>query len=385
MIHVLRCVYMRGGTSKGLFFLREWLPEDPEVCDRLLLRALGSPDPYGTQIDGMGGATSSTSKVVIISRSSRADSDVDYLFGQVAINQAKIDWSGNCGNLTAAVGPFAVAQRLVKAPMKGRAEVRIWQANLQTRILSRFSVNYGRAEEEGDFFLDGVAFSGAEVELDFLDPCGSTATGRPVFPTGNAIDYVDVPKVGPVNMTMMNAGNPAVLVHAAALGLKGTELPVEINGNADLLYRAEIIRATAAVIMGLATDLADARKNALHTPKLAYLSKPANFVTTSNARIEKNSIDLNARIFSMGKLHHALTGTGAITIAAAAVIPGTLANLLVIKPGGENFRIGHPAGSYAVSVEAYQTGTQWHIRKATMSRSARRLFSGELFIPYEGI
>lgn len=381
MSNVIRCVYMRGGTSKGLFFLREWLPEDPVECEKLLLRALGSPDPYGTQIDGLGGATSSTSKVVIVSRSKRADSDVDYLFGQVSVDKPRIDWSGNCGNLTAAVGPFAVSQNLVKTPLRGIAEVRIWQANIKARILSRFAVSYGRAIEEGTYSLDGVAFSGAEIELRYFNPCGAVSDQHPMFPTGNVIDYMDVPTVGSVNMTMMNAANPIVLVHASALGLTGTELPTHINGNAELLYRAEMIRGTAAIAMGLVSNIAEARYERLHTPKLAYLAKPASFISTSNKEITKNSLDINARIFSMGNLHHAMTGTGAIAIAAAAAIPGTLANLLVIKPADQPLRIGHPAGSVIVRVDASEVSGKWHIDMATMSRSARRLMSGEIFVP----
>lgn len=380
-MHVLKCVYMRGGTSKGLFFLREWLPKDPAECEALLLRALGSPDPFGNQIDGMGGATSSTSKVVIVTRSMRSDSDVDYLFGQVSVNQPMIDWSGNCGNLTAAVGPFAVSQNLVRTPMNGIAEVKIWQANIKSRILSRFAVNHGRADEEGSYWLDGVAFSGAKVELEYLEPCGAISPDQPVFPTGNVIDYVDVPTIGPVNMTMMNAANPAVFVHASTLGLSGTELPTEINSNSALLHRAEMIRASAAVAMGLATSIEDAKRNRQHTPKLAYLAKPASYTSTGGAGINREAIDINARIFSMGKLHHAMTGTGAIAIAAAAVIPGTLANLLVIKPIEQPLRIGHPAGSIAVGVEASEVEGHWFIQKATMNRTARRLMSGEIFVP----
>ena len=380
-MRVVKCVYMRGGTSKGLFFLREWLPKDPAECERLLLRAIGSPDPFGNQIDGMGGATSSTSKVVIVSRSNRADSDVDYLFGQVSVDQALIDWSGNCGNLTAAVGPFAVSQNLIKTPVNGIAEVRIWQANIQSRIISRFAVNHGRADEEGRYWLDGVAFSGAEIELNYLDPCGSPSTDQPMFPTGSVIDYVDVPTIGPVNMTMMNAANPAVFVHASALGLSGTELPAEVNANASLLHRAEMIRASAAVTMGLASSIEDAKRNRQHTPKLAFLAKPASYTSTGGTGINREVLDINARIFSMGKLHHAMTGTGAIAIAAAAAIPGTLANLLIIKPIGQQLTIGHPAGSIMVGVDALQQDGQWTIRRATMSRTARRLMSGEIFVP----
>ncbi|WP_347254702.1 2-methylaconitate cis-trans isomerase PrpF [Leminorella grimontii] len=381
MATTLKGVYMRGGTSKGLFFLKEWLPEDPVARDRLLLRAMGSPDPFATQIDGMGGATSSTSKVVIISRSQRADSDVDYLFGQVAINQPTVDWSGNCGNLTAAVGPFAVSQGLVHAPENGMAEVRIWQANIHARIISHFPMRDGIPQEEGDFQLDGIPFPGAEIVIDYLDPCGASDSNQPVFPTGNVIDSIDVPGIGPVSVTMMNAANPAVFIHASTLGLSGTELPVEINGNQSLLAQAELIRATAAVRMGLAKDLEDASRNRLHTPKLIYLAKPTGYLSTGGVRVEAETLDVNARIFSMGKLHHAMTGTGAIGIAAAAAIPGTLVQQLLSEPRGQQLTMGHPAGRVQVGVKAENSGSQWRIVKATMSRTARRIMVGEVFVP----
>lgn len=380
MTKSVKCVYMRGGTSKGLFFLEEWLPTDPCARDQLLLRVMGSPDPFFAQIDGMGGATSSTSKVVIISPSDRDDCDVDYLFGQVSISEPVIDWSGNCGNLTAAVGPFAVSQGLVKCSQKDAAEVRIWQVNTSARILTRFSVADGEYVEEGEYQLDGIPFAGGEIIIDYLEPCGR-AEDSPVFPTGNVIDYIDVPTIGPVNMTMMNAANPAVFVHASALGLSGTELPSDVNSNSNLLYRAEMIRATATVTMGLASSMEDARRYRQHTPKLAFLAKPSGYISTGGAHIDKGKLDINARIFSMGKLHHAMTGTGAIGIAAAAAIPGTLVNLLIIKPADHQICIGHPAGLVQVGVEAKCAQGEWRISKATMSRTARRLMSGELFIP----
>lgn len=273
MINNIKCVLMLGGTSKGLFFLKEWLPADPYIRDKLLIRALGSPDPYLSQIDGMGGATSSTSKIVIISRSAKKDCDVDYLFGQVSINKPFIDWSGNCGNLTAAVGPFAVSQGLVTSSSERFAEVSIWQTNIKAKILSRFDLIDGQPVEEGGYQMDGVPFNGSEILIDYIDPCGA-GNGTPVFPTGNLMDYLDVPTIGPVNMTMMNAANPIVLVHASALGLAGSELPAHINSNSALLHRAEMIRTTAAVSMGLAISMEDARQNRQHTPKLAFLAKP---------------------------------------------------------------------------------------------------------------
>lgn len=378
-------VYMRGGTSKGVFFLTDDLPADPVRRDRILLRVIGSPDPYGQQIDGMGAATSSTSKVVLVGPSSRPDCDVDYRFGQVAIDRPLIDWSGNCGNLTSAVGPFAIAQGLVAAPRDGTAVVRIWQANIAARIIAHVPMRDGEVVEEGDFELDGVTFPAAQIRIEFLDPSpAQDAEGAPggMFPTGRALDSLEVPGIGRVEVTMINAGNPAVFIDAAQLGLRGNEMQRDVNGDAALLARCEAIRAHATVRMGLASDADEATRLRPHTPKLAFVAPALAYTASSGKAIESAMVDFNARILSMGKLHHAMTGTGAVAIAVAAAIPGTLVNRLL--PAGavpEQVRFGHPSGVMAVGARAERRGDAWVVTKAIMSRSARRLMSGSVHVP----
>lgn len=376
-------VYMRGGTSKGVFFVAGDLPGDPAERDRILLRVIGSPDRYGKHIDGMGGATSSTSKVVILSKSERPDCDVDYLFGAVAIDAPVIDWSGNCGNLSAAVGPFAISSGLVEAPADGTAVVRIWQANIGKKIIAHVPMRGGEVVELGDFELDGVTFPAAEIKLEFLDPAADEdgGEGGAMFPTGRKIDMLDVPGVGRVEATLINAGNPTVFVDAQTLGLKGTELQGDVNGNKELLARAEAVRALGAVAMGLASSAEEATARRPHTPKLAFVAKPANYVASDGKAVPASSIDLLARIFSMGPLHHAMTGTGAVAIAAAAAIPGTLVHRVApVGPDGR-VRFGHPSGSLAVGAEAAEAHGEWAVGKVIMSRSARRLMEGFVRVP----
>jgi 2-methylaconitate isomerase len=373
-------VYMRGGTSKGVFFLAEDLPSDPQARDRILMRVIGSPDRYGKHTDGMGGATSSTSKVVILSKSGRPDCDIDYLFGQVAIDQPLVDWSGNCGNLSAAVGPFAISMGLVGAPPDGTATVRIWQANIRKKIVSHVPMTGGEVQELGDFQLDGVAFPAAEVELEFLDPAadgGESAT----FPTGNHIDVLDVPGVGKIEATLINAGNPTIFVDAVRLGLKGTELQGDINGDKALLARVESVRALGTVAMGDAATPEEATARRPHTPKLAFVGKPAGYTASDGRSVEAGSIDLLARIFSMGVLHHAMTGTGAVAIAAAAAIPGTVVHRLAPVGADGRVRFGHPSGTLKVGAEVQKEGNHWKVRKVLMSRSARRLMEGWVRVP----
>jgi probable AcnD-accessory protein PrpF len=365
-------VYMRGGTSKGVFFLAQDLPADPAARDRLLLRVIGSPDRYGKHIDGMGGASSSTSKVVICARSARAGCDVDYLFGQVAVDRPVIDWSGNCGNLSAAVGPFAIGSGLVAAPAEGLAVVRIWQANIGKHIVAHVPMRGGEVEEEGDFELDGVAFPAAD------DPDG---TGGAMFPTGRRIEALDVPGVGVVQATLINAGNPTVFVDAAALGLRGTELQADVNGDAALLARAEALRAHGAVAMGLAASADEATRLRPHTPKLAFVARPAPYTASDGRAVGASDVDLLARIFSMGVLHHAMTGTGAVAIAAAAAVPGTLVSRLAPAGADGRVRFGHPSGVLAVGAEAVREGDGWRVAKVVMSRSARRLMEGFVRVP----
>ena len=376
-------VYMRGGTSKGVFFLSRDLPTDLKARERLLLRVIGSPDRYGKQTDGMGGATSSTSKIVILSKSDRPDCDVDYLFGQVAINAPVIDWSGNCGNLTTAVGPFAIGAGLVDAPADGTAVVRIWQANIGRKIVSHVPMQGGEVRELGDFELDGVAFPAAEVRLEFLDPAADEgdSEGGAMFPTGNRVDSLDVPGVGRIEATLINAGNPTIFVDAASLGLSGTELQKDINGDAALLARAEAVRAQGAVAMGLVKTAEEATATRQHTPKLAFVARPAGYTASDGREVDATSIDLLARIFSMGVLHHAMTGTGAVALAAAAAIPGTVVQRVAPAGADGRVRFGHPSGSLSVGAEAREENGQWAVKKVVMSRSARRLMEGWVRVP----
>lgn len=374
-------VYMRGGTSKGVFFLAEDLPADKQARDRILMRVIGSPDRYGKHTDGMGGATSSTSKVVILSKSQREGCDVDYLFGQVAIDRPLVAWSGNCGNLSAAVGPFAISMGLVGAPVDGTATVRIWQANIKKRIISHVPMSGGEVQELGDFQLDGVAFPAAEVQLEFLDPADDGGEGGATFPTGNHIDVLDVPGVGKIEATLINAGNPTVFVDAASLGFKGTELQGDINGDKALLARAEAVRAQGSVSMGVAKTPGDATANRPNTPKLAFVAKPAGYTASDGRTVEAGSIDLLARIFSMGVLHHAMTGTGAVAIAAAAAIPGTIVHRVAPIGADGRVRFGHPSGTLKVGAEVQKDGNHWKVTKVLMSRSARRLMEGWVRVP----
>lgn len=380
--------YMRGGTSKGVFFSAARLAaaaQTPgQARDALLMRVIGSPDPYGKQIDGMGGATSSTSKTVIVARSTRADHDVDYLFGQVAIDKAFVDWSGNCGNLSAAVGPFAIAGGLVDAarlPRDGVATVRIWQANIGKTIVAHVPMRDGAVQETGDFELDGVTFAAAEVPLEFMDPAAEEAQGGgAMFPTGNVVDDLDVPGVGTLRATMINAGIPTIFVDAQALGYAGTELQDDINGDAAALSRFEAIRAHGALRMGLIRQL-DEIATRQHTPKIAFVAPPADYVASSGKRVAAGDVDLLVRALSMGKLHHAMMGTAAVAIAAAAAVPGTRVNLAA--GGGERnaVRFGHPSGTLRVGARAEQINGEWRITKAVMSRSARVLMEGWVRVP----
>jgi hypothetical protein len=378
-------VYMRGGTSKGVFFIADDLPTDLGARERLLLRVIGSPDRYGKQTDGMGGATSSTSKIVILSKSERDDCDIDYLFGQVAVDAPVIDWSGNCGNLTTAVGPFAISMGMMPAPRDGEATVRIWQANIRKRIISRVPMKDGEVVELGGFELDGVAFPAAEVKLEFLDPAADEGDGEEaggaMFPTGNRIDLLDVPGIGKLEATLINAGNPTIFVDAARLGLKGTELQGDINGDKKILALAELVRSHGAVAMGLVKMPQEATEKRQHTPKLSFVAAPSGYVASDGKKIVPESIDMLARIFSMGVLHHAMTGTGAVAIAAAAAIPGTVVSRMApVGPDGR-VKFGHPSGVLNVGAEAREENGQWAVTKVMMSRSARRLMEGWVRVP----
>lgn len=382
--------YMRGGTSKGVFFRLQDLPEAAQVPgaarDALLMRVIGSPDPYGKQIDGMGGATSSTSKTVIIAKSSKPDHDVDYLFGQVSIDKAFVDWSGNCGNLSAAVGPFAISAGLVDAsriPHNGVAVVRIWQANIGKTIIGHVPMTDGAVQETGDFELDGVTFPAAEVQLEFMDPAAEEeGAGGAMFPTGNLVDDLDVPGVGTLKATMINAGIPTIFVNADAIGYKGTELQDAINSDDKALAMFETIRAHGAVRMGLIKNI-DEIATRQHTPKIAFVAKPADYVASSGKRVAASDVDLLVRAMSMGKLHHAMMGTAAVAIGTAAAISGTLVNLAAGGGARDAVRFGHPSGTLRVGAEAREEGGEWTVTKAIMSRSARVLMEGWVRVPGE--
>jgi probable AcnD-accessory protein PrpF len=380
--------YMRGGTSKGVFFHLQDLPQSAQTPgparDKLLLRVIGSPDPYGKQIDGMGGATSSTSKTVILSKSTKADHDVDYLFGQVSIDQAFVDWSGNCGNLSAAVGPFAISHGLIDAsrvPRDGIAVVRIWQANIGKTIIAHVPMTNGAVQETGDFELDGVTFPAAEVQLEFMDPAADEeGAGGAMFPTGQLVDDLDVPGVGVLKATMINAGIPTVFVNADVIGYTGTELQDAINGDAKALAMFETIRAHGALRMGLIKSLDEAASRQ-HTPKVAFVAKPVGYQASSGKKVEAGSIDLLVRALSMGKLHHAMMGTAAVAIGTAAAIPGTLVNTAAGGGAREAVRFGHPSGTLRVGAQATEVEGEWRVTKAIMSRSARVLMEGWVRLP----
>ncbi len=379
--------YIRGGTSKGVFFKLDDLPEScqqpGEARDKLFMRVIGSPDPYAAHIDGMGGATSSTSKCVILSKSSQPDHDVDYLYGQVAIDKAFVDWSGNCGNLSTAAGAFAIHAGLVdpsRVPDNGTCTVRIWQANIQKTIIAHVPVTNGEVQETGDFELDGVTFPAAEIVLEFLDPSDDDEEGGSVFPTGNLIDELEVPDVGTFNATMISAGIPTVFVNAEDIGYTGTELRDDINNDPEQLDRFEKIRIAGALRMGLITTPEEAQQRQ-HTPKIAFVAKPKDYTASSGKQIAASDIDLLVRALSMGKLHHAMMGTCAVAIGTAAAIPGTLVNLAA--GGGEREAVvfGHPSGTLRVGAEAAEENGAWVAKKAIMSRSARVLMEGWVRVP----
>ncbi|WP_207282717.1 2-methylaconitate cis-trans isomerase PrpF [Pseudomonas sp. FW300-N2F2] len=380
--------YMRGGTSKGVFFSLQDLPEAARVPgpvrDALLLRVIGSPDPYEKQIDGMGGATSSTSKTVILSRSTRADHDVDYLFGQVSIDKPFVDWSGNCGNLSAAVGSFAISSGLVapgRIPQSGVAVVRIWQANIGKTIIAHVPITEGVVQETGDFELDGVTFPAAEVQLEFMDPAAEEeGGGGSMFPTGNLVDDLEVPGVGTFKATLINAGIPTIFINARDVGYTGTELQGAINSDPKALAMFETIRAHGALRMGLIKHLDEAAQRQ-HTPKVAFVAPPADYLSSSGKAVAAGDVDLLVRALSMGKLHHAMMGTAAVAIGTAAAISGTLVNLAAGGIERNAVRFGHPSGTLRVGAEASVVNGEWTVKKAIMSRSARVLMEGFVRVP----
>ncbi len=379
--------YIRGGTSKGVFFRLQDLPEACQVQgaarDKLFMRVIGSPDPYSAHIDGMGGATSSTSKCVILSKSSQPEHDVDYLYGQVSIDKAFVDWSGNCGNLSTAAGAFAIHAGLVdpaRIPENGVCVIRIWQANINKTIIAHVPVTNGQVQETGDFELDGVTFPAAEIVLEFMDPSDDGEDGGSMFPTGNLVDDLDVPNVGTLKATMITAGIPTVFVNAEDIGYTGTELREAINTDPAALAKFEAIRVAGALKMGLIKDPAEALTRQ-HTPKIAFVSKPKDYVASSGKQIKAEEVDLLVRALSMGKLHHAMMGTAAVAIGTAAAIPGTLVNLAAGGEERQAVRFGHPSGTLRVGAEAKLVNGEWTVTKAIMSRSARILMEGWVRIP----
>jgi probable AcnD-accessory protein PrpF len=380
----IAATYMRGGTSKGMFFKLDELPKSAQVAgaarDSLLLRVIGSPDPYSKQTDGMGGATSSTSKTVILAKSTQLNHDVDYLFGQVSIDKPFIDWSGNCGNLTAAVGSFAISNGLVdssRIPDNGVAVVRIWQANICKTIIAHVPITNGVVQETGDFELDGVTFPAAEVKIEFVEPVDGNEA---MFPTGNLVDELHVPDIGVFNVTMISAGIPTIFLNAEALGFNGTELQEVINGDTKLLHRFEMIRAYGAVKMGLISNIEEAAKSQ-HIPKIAFVAKPIEYQTSSGKTVDVKDINLAVRALSMGKLHHAMMGTAAVAIGTAAAIPGTLVNLAAGGTHLESVNFGHPSGTLKVGAFTQCNDGLWTVNKVSMSRSARILMKGNVYIP----
>ena len=379
-------IYLRGGTSKGTFFRLQDMPASTQVPgaarDRLFQRVVGSPDPYAAHIDGMGGATSSTSKCVILATSARPDHDVDYLYGQVSIDKSFVDWSGNCGNLSAAVGPCAIAMGLVdvaRIPQDGVAVIRIWQANIQKTIIAHVPITAGQVQETGDFELDGVTFPAAEIVVEFMDPA-EEGDGGAMFPTGNLVDDLEVPGVGTFKATMINAGIPTVFVNAADIGYTGKELREAINTDPAALARFEAMRVAGALRMGLIKDPAEAATRQ-HTPKIAFVAPPQDYQASSGKSIAANDVDLLVRALSMGKLHHAMMGTAAVAIGTAAAVPGTLVNLAAGGGDRTSVRFGHPSGTLRVGAEAAQVNGEWQVKKAIMSRSARILMEGWVRVP----
>ena len=379
--------YMRGGTSKGVFFKVSDLPERAQTAgsarDQLLLRVIGSPDPYGKQIDGMGAATSSTSKTVLLEKSQVPEHDVDYLFGQVSIDKAFVDWSGNCGNLTAAVGSFAISNGLIDAsriPENGLCTVRIWQKNIQKTIIAHVPITNGEVQQTGDFQLDGVTFPAAEVQIEFLDPADDGEDGGAMFPTWNVVDQLDVPDIGSFKATFINAGIPTIFLNAADIGYTGAELQDDINADPLALAKFEKIRAYGAVKMGLMSDISEAEQRQ-HTPKIAFVAPPKTYVSSSGKAVNNADVDLLVRALSMGKLHHAMMGTAAVAIGTAAAIPGTLVNIAAGGGEREAVRFGHPSGTLRVGAQAIFENEQWQVKKAIMSRSARVLMEGWVRVP----
>jgi probable AcnD-accessory protein PrpF len=378
----VKATYMRGGTSKGTFFNIADLPKevknDSAKRDKLLQRVVGSPDVYKKQMDGMGGASSSTSKAILVGKSDVPNHDVDYYFCQVAIDKDFVDMSGNCGNLSSAVGPFAIKEGLVdNVPKDGVCCVRIWQANIKKTILCYVAMENGMVKEMGDYEIDGVAFPAQEIVLEFVEPVDPS---EELFPTGNLVDDLEVPDVGTFKATMITAGIPTVFVNANDIGYKGTELQGDINSDTAALERFEKIRVAAALKMGLITDPKEAEKKQ-HTPKIAFVSPAQDFITSSGKEVKASEMDLHVRALSMQQLHHAMMGTASVAIGVAACIPGTLVNLAAGGGEKDTVTFGHPSGAIKVGATLCKDGDNYVVQKASMSRSARIIMDGYVHVP----
>lgn len=371
--------FMRGGTSKGIFFRGGVLPDDVETRNRIFLRVLGGGDPYGREIDGLGGATSSTSKAVIVSRSERADADVDYLFAQVGVDRAVVDYRGSCGNLLGAVGPFAIEEGLIDAASGGETLVRIWQVNTHKLIVAHVPTEDALPKEEGTFRIAGVPHTGAEIRLDLMDP-GGTSTGK-LLPTGSSSEVLDVAGVGPVRVTLLDAATPSVFVRARDFGLRGTESAIELNANGALREKLEAVRAAASVRMGLAESLEAATLQRPGTPRIALVTEPQTYTAPDGTTIDRDAIDLVGRAVSMGAFHHAYQGTSSIATAVAAIIPGTLVNEVALADPARPVRLGHASGIIEVGVTLTRANGTYHVMKASVSRTARRIMAGTVYVP----
>jgi 2-methylaconitate cis-trans-isomerase PrpF len=380
MQHRIRAVVMRGGTSRAVFFHQADLPVDPEIRDRVILKIYGGGDPYGRQIDGLGGATSVTSKTAIIGPASVPDADVDYTFGQVSVGKPLIDYGGNCGNISSAVGPFAIEEGLVRAtdPV---TQVRIWQTNTRKRIIAHVPTAGGVPQAEGEHSIDGVPGAGALILLEFLNPGGSM-TGR-LLPTGHPTDALDVPGVGGVTVSLIDAANPVVFIRPSDLGLTGLETAERVDGDPALLSRIEAVRAHAAVRMGLAPNAAEASAKSPGVPKIAFVTSPQEYIAADGRVVAPAGIEVVGRIMTMGRLHRAYALTGAICTAVAAQVEGTLVHeaARAARSGERSVRIGHPSGVIEIGVDVRRSDGAWIVEKVTTQRTARRLMEGAALIP----
>lgn len=374
------CTVMRGGTSRALFFKEADLPPDPIVRDRVIMAAFGSPDPYGRQINGLGGATSTTSKVAVISPREGEKNTVNYTFGQVSITSSLIDRKGNCGNISSAVGPFAIDEGMVEVE-EPVTTVRIYNTNTKKYIVARVPVKNGKAVVEGDYAIAGIPGTGARISLEFEHPGGSV-TGK-LLPTGNPTDILNAGGFGEFTASIVDAANPVVFVRASDLGLQGIELPREVDGNLELLAKIESIRAAAAVRIGLADTPEEATRKSPAVPKIAFVSPPSYYTTLSGTNVMAADVDLVARIMSMGKLHAAYAITGAICTAGAAKIEGSVVWEMVRgeKRQASLVHLGHPSGTLEVEVDMVKSGETWEYVKGTVFRTARRLMDGFVYVP----